>query len=91
MRLTIRRTIEAAVLASALVLAASATADPEACRDAIDQFKSARSDVGDGIRSFAACISSSDGHDDCSSEFSTLQSAHDDFESAVSEYESECQ
>jgi hypothetical protein len=33
----------------------------------------------------------SDGHDDCSSEFSRIGSAQSDFELAVSEYESECQ
>jgi hypothetical protein len=32
-----------------------------------------------------------DGHDDCSIEFSALRSVQDDFESAVSDYESECQ
>jgi hypothetical protein len=31
-----------------------------------------------------------DGKDDCSSEFGSLQSAQSDFESAVSDYESEC-
>lgn len=77
-------------LASALLFGASATANPEACRDAIDQFKAARSDVLNDVQSFASCVSSSDGHDDCSSEFSTVQSAEDDLKSAVSEYESEC-
>ena len=70
---------------------ASADADPDSCRDAIDQYKSAKSDVADALRSYASCLSGSDGHDDCSSEFSSLQSAQDDFEAAVSEYESECQ
>jgi len=36
------------------------------------------------------CVSDSKGHDDCSSEFSTLHSAQDDFESAVSEYQDKC-
>ncbi len=84
------RTAGAVVLALALI-GVSATADPDGCRSAVDQFKSARSDVADGIRSYASCVSSSDGHDDCSLEFSTIQSAQSDFESAVSEYESECQ
>jgi hypothetical protein len=79
-----------AVVALASTIGASATADPESCRDALDQLRSAKSEVIDGIRAFASCVSSSDGHDDCSTEFSTLHSAEDDFESAVSEYESEC-
>ena len=65
-------------------------ADPEACRDALDQFNSARNDVSDALRSYASCVSSSDGHDDCSSEFSQVHSAQDDFESAVSSYEGDC-
>jgi hypothetical protein len=74
-----------------IVLAiADVKADPEACRDALDQFKSARSDVSDSLRSYASCVSSSDGHDDCSREFSQVHSAQDDFESAVSSYEGDC-
>jgi hypothetical protein len=65
-------------------------ADPEECREAISQYNSAKSDVADALKLYAACVSDSDGHDDCSSEFSTLRSAQDDFESAVSEYESNC-
>jgi hypothetical protein len=66
-------------------------ADPEQCRSAIDQYNSAKRDVADELRRYANCIRDSDGHDDCSSEFSRLRSAQDDFESAVSEYESNCQ
>ena len=51
-----------AAFAFVLTICASATADPEGCREAVDQFKSARSEVADGIRAFASCISSSDGH-----------------------------
>ena len=66
-------------------------ADPEGCRDAVDQYRSAKSEVFDAIKTYASCIRDDDGHDDCSTEFSSLQSEQDDFESAVSEYESECQ
>ena len=74
-----------------LISGVGTNADPEGCRNAVDQYKSAKSDVSDALRSYANCIAGSDGHDDCSSEFSTLHSEQDDFESAVSEYESECQ
>ena len=66
-------------------------ADPESCRDTLNQYKSAKSDVGGALIDYTNCIRSTDGHDDCSSEFSILKSAQDDFEVAVSEYESECQ
>lgn len=74
-----------------LISITATKADPEECRNAVDQYNSARSDVSDALRLYASCISSSDGHDDCSTEFSSLQSAQDDFKSAVSTYESDCQ
>lgn len=82
-----------AIMAFALCLGLvrSASADTESCRNAIDQFNSARSDISCALRTYASCVSGSDGHDDCSGEFSTLQSANSDFESAVSEYETGCQ
>jgi hypothetical protein len=73
-----------------LISAARTNADPESCRDAADKYQSAKSDISSALRSYSSCISSSDGHDDCSSEFSTLRSDQSDFDSAVSEYESEC-
>lgn len=68
-----------------------ALADTEECQDALDQYKTAASDVSDQLRRYGSCISDSRGHDDCSSEFSGLRSAQDDFETAVSAYESDCQ
>ena len=78
-------------IALLLILSTGTNADPESCRDALDQYKSAKSEVVSALGDYTNCIHSSDGHEDCSSEFSTLQSAQDEFESAVSEYESECQ
>ena len=67
-----------------------AVAGPEECREAAAKYESAVADVRAALRAYAHCISNSEGHDDCSTEFATLQSAHDDFESAVSAYESDC-
>jgi hypothetical protein len=67
-----------------------ATADSEACRGAAYGFKSARESVGDYLRRYASCVSRSNGHNNCSTEFSRLRSAQEDFESAVSEYDREC-
>jgi hypothetical protein len=78
---------------SGLILAGtmqSVAADPESCREAVEGYNSARREVSDVLRSYASCVSGSQGRDDCSSEFSQLSSAQEDFESAVSEYESEC-
>jgi hypothetical protein len=68
----------------------AARSDTDECRDALDHYNSARSDVSSALRHYGQCVSDSKGHDDCSSEFSTLHSAQDDFESAVSEYQDKC-
>jgi hypothetical protein len=72
------------------MIATSAAAGPDECRDAVDQYNNALSELRDAIRAYTTSIADSRGHDDCSSEFSAVQSAQDDFESAVAEYQSEC-
>jgi hypothetical protein len=73
-----------------LISGPTAKAGPNECRDAVNSYNSALSDVSDALKRYANCISDSQGHDDCSTEFSSLRSDQDDFESAVSAYESEC-
>ena len=65
-------------------------ADVEECQDAISAYRSALSDVMDNLHLYSQCVAASRGKDDCSSEFSSLQSAHDDFETAVSNYGMDC-
>lgn len=65
-------------------------ADPADCQDAITEYDSAISDISTALRRYTNCVSSSKGHDDCSSEFRRLKSAQGDFESAVSKYSMEC-
>jgi hypothetical protein len=79
------------VIALSVISAGSIHADPEECQDALNQYRSAKSDVFDAMKAYGACVRDSNGHDDCSSEFSSLQSEQDDFETAVSDYESACQ
>ena len=67
-----------------------ARSDTDECQDALDHYNSARSDVSSALRQYGRCVSDSKGHDDCSTEFSTLHSAQDDFASAVSEYQDKC-
>jgi hypothetical protein len=78
------------LLASMLFLARTSSADPTECREAVAAYNSAIADVSAKLRRYASCISNSQGHDDCSTEFRHLKSAQDDFENAVSQYESEC-
>ena len=85
--------IWAAAMACGIFLALcgnAARSDTDECRDALDQYNSARSDVSSALRQYGRCVSDSKGHDDCATEFSTLHSAQDDFESAVSEYQDKC-
>jgi hypothetical protein len=78
-------------MASILVLSLSvnlafAQRNTSGCRDAIDQYNSAVSDISSYLRRYANCVSGSQGRDDCYSEFRRLKSAQDDFESAVSTF-----
>ena len=85
--------IRATVMACGIFLVlcgGAARSDTDECRDALDHYNSAKSDVSSALRHYGRCITDSKGHDDCSSEFSTLHSAQDDFESAVSEYQDKC-
>jgi hypothetical protein len=65
-------------------------ANPAECQEAVSEYKSATEDISTALVAYTSCVSGSRGHDDCSSEFETLKSAQDDFEEAVSKYESEC-
>jgi hypothetical protein len=80
----------AMVLLVAGMFCGPAQAGKQDCRDAIENFRTVRSDVLDAARRYASCVASSRGRDDCSSEFETLRSEHDDFEEAVSDIEMEC-
>lgn len=83
----------AIVGAFVLTLAVGSTtkAESDECRDAVDNYNLVLSDVGGALRRYAHCVSDSQGHDDCSIEFSRLRSAQYDFETAVSEYQNECE
>jgi hypothetical protein len=81
-----------AVAAPILLSAAAplASAGSEGCRDAVDHYNSVLGDVSDTLRRYGKCVAGSQGHDDCSTEFRRLKNSQDEFESAVSEIESEC-
>jgi hypothetical protein len=85
--------VRAAAIACGIFLALcgnAARSDTDECRDALDHYNAAKSDVSSALRRYRACVSDSKGHEDCASEFATLRSAQDDFESAVSEYQDKC-
>jgi hypothetical protein len=82
--------IAAFCLASTPFLTPSSSASPSECQEAVSAYKSARSEISTALQAYTSCVSNSDGHDDCSSEFEQLKSAQDEFEDAVSQYETEC-
>ena len=67
-----------------------ARSDTDECRDALDHYNAAFSDVSSALRRYGRCVSESKGRDDCATEFSTLHSAQDDFASAVADYQGDC-
>lgn len=67
------------------------TATANDCDDAVDSYNSAADDLMSALRRYASCVSSSEGKDDCSGQFSRVRSAQSDFESAVSEIDSYCE
>ena len=73
-----------------LTLCLASNAAQANCSDAIDTINSAISNLSNALQGYSRCLSDSNGHDDCSSEFRSLTKAQSDFESAVSEYEREC-
>ena len=78
-------------LAIVTILApASTRAASEDCQDAVAKYNEAISDISSTLRRYTNCVSSSRGHDDCSSEFRRLKAAQSDFEDAVMKHRSEC-
>ena len=85
--------IRATAVACGIVLTlcgSAARSETDECRNAQEHFKSAKRDVSSALHRYGQCVTDSKGHDDCVTEFSTLHSAQDDFESAVSEKQSNC-
>jgi len=62
---------------------AGSDADPESCQLAMDQYRSAKSDVTDALGRLASCIADTDAHEDCHREFVLLGFKQEDFESTV--------
>ena len=64
--------------------------DAEECLSAKEEAESAAQELSSAADSLGSCADSEDFDDDCSSEFYRVQSAHGDYESAVSEIGSYC-
>lgn len=66
-----------------VIFVAASNPNPASCRDALDQYRSANSDLTDALRTYASCIADSEGHERCAREFLILKTKQEDFESAV--------
>jgi hypothetical protein len=86
-----RIVIVAVVVTVAVTNNRPARAGPDECKVAIDSYNSAVEEISDTMKRYSRCVSDSQGHDDCSSEFRRLKSSQSDFEVSVSNYGSECQ
>lgn len=82
-----------AIAVAFLFLSSSATAQygyGSDCEDARDSAQSAASDLASYSRRLQRCAESEDFTDDCSAEFYRVNSAYQDYESAVSDVSSYC-
>jgi hypothetical protein len=72
------------------VVAPTGDGDRNACKQAAKHYEIAVTEVTDALRNYEKCIVASRGRAACSEEFSDLDVAQDQFETAVSEYEKGC-
>jgi hypothetical protein len=78
---------------SGLVVALTLTSPPVAdrdCRIASEHREAAVAQVIEALRAYEKCILSNSKRDDCAGQLDELDSAHDEFADAVSEYPSGC-
>jgi hypothetical protein len=80
-------------LAGAVALAFTvhlAHAGPEECRQAVDDYDVVMSELTEALGQYEKCVTESNGEDICEIEFEHLQSAQQDFQTAVLTYQNEC-
>jgi hypothetical protein len=61
------------------------------CRAAAERREAAVAQVIDALRAYEKCVVSGQKRDDCAAQLDELDSAHDEFADAVSEYPSGCE
>jgi hypothetical protein len=60
------------------------------CAEARDHYLSAVDGVREYLGRYVQCITTSNGLEDCSSEFRRLSNAHTEFEKSVEEFRADC-
>ena len=64
--------------------------EPGDCAAATEHYKGTVSAITDALRKYEACVTASNGKDHCGAEMQSVDSAHDDFDDAVSDIEKYC-
>ena len=83
----------AALLFATLTLpvwATAAHADADSCRKAIEQFDKAQGAVAAAIVPYSDCIAYSDGHQRCGGQFTAVQKAQTQYQTAIALFEGDC-
>jgi hypothetical protein len=78
---------------SGALVALALIAPPNAghkCRAASERYESAVAEVIGALQAYMKCVLSSQKRDDCAAQMEELDSAHDEFADAVSEYPGDC-
>ena len=78
------------VVISSVLSRSNAPKNTNACQDAWDNANSAADDVATYAKRLISCVEGGDHSDDCYSEARRVKSYHSDYESAVSDVDSEC-
>lgn len=86
-----RGLIIAALAGAVVTFSAAAMADSRECAQATNRYDMNRASAFDALRSYGNCLSRDDGRDECERQFSALDSAQNNFESAVSNFRDDCE
>ena len=78
------------IVVALFLLLSSATGASAECAEARDHYLSAVDGVREYLGRYVQCITTSNGLEDCSSEFRRLSNAHTEFEKSVEEFRADC-
>ena len=68
----------------------SAHADPSACKDARESYRTALDQLSRALQDYTQCLKSGRGEDDCAVAFVDVESAQKDIEAAVAKIKDDC-
>src|SRR6188474_2439903 len=78
------------IVVALFLLLSSGTGASAECAEARDHYLSAVDGVREYLGRYVQCVTTSNGLEDCSSEFRRLSNAHTEFEKAVEEFRADC-